>query len=61
MPTTVFNEATVELMDYQQFLDYAADSLNYNGQTELLNHITQKLRSNPYNAQSSLTTHEQWA
>ena len=61
MPTTVFNEATVELMDYQQFLDYAADALNYNGQTELLNHITQKLRSNPFNAQSSLTTHEQWA
>ena len=61
MPTTVFNEATVELMDYQQFLDYAADSLNYNGQTELLNHISQKLRSNPFNASSSLTTHEQWA
>lgn len=61
MPTTVLNEATVELMDYQQFLDYAADSLNYNGQTELLNHITQKLRSNPFNAQSSLTTREQWA
>ena len=61
MPTTVFNEATVELMDYQQFLYYAADALNYNGQTELLTHITQKLRSNPFNAQSSLTTHEQWA
>ncbi len=61
MPTTVFNEATVELMDYQQFLDYAADALNYNGQTELLTHITQKLRSNPFNASSSLTTHEQWA
>lgn len=58
---TVLNEATVELMDYQQFLDYAAESLNYAGQTELLNHITQKLRSNPYNAQSSLTTREQWA
>lgn len=61
MPATVINEATVELMDYQQFLDYAADSLNYAGQTELLNHITQKLRSNPFNAQSSLTTREQWA
>lgn len=61
MPTTVINEATVELMDYQQFLDYAADSLNYAGQTELLNHITQKLRANPFNAQSSLTTREQWA
>lgn len=61
MATTVINEATVELMDYQQFLDYAADSLNYAGQTELLNHITQKLRANPFNAQSSLTTREQWA
>lgn len=60
MPT-VLDEATVELMDYQQFLDYAADSLNYSGQTELLNHITQKLRANPFNAQSSLTTREQWA
>lgn len=59
MPT-VFQEATVELLDYQQFLDYAAESLNYSGQTEMLYHISQKLRSNPYNINSSLTTREQW-
>lgn len=58
---TIFDEATVELLDYQQFLDYAADSLNYSGQTEMLNHITQQLRSNPFNTTSSLTTREQWA
>lgn len=61
MPTTVFNDATVELLNYQQFLDYAADSLNYAGQTEMLNHIAQQLRSNPFNSSSSLTTREQWA
>lgn len=61
MPATILDEATVELMDYQQFLDYAADSLNYAGQTEMLNHITQRLRSMPYNPSSSLTTQEQWA
>ena len=61
MPTTTLPDATVELLDYQQFLDYAADSLNYAGQTEMLNHVTQRLRSMPYNPSSSLTTKEQWA
>ena len=61
MSTPTVFDATVELMDYQQFLDYAADSLNYAGQTEMLNHVTQKLRSMPYSSISSLTTQEQWA
>ena len=61
MPVTTLPDATVELLDYQQFLDYAANSLNYSGQTEMLNHVTQRLRSMPYNPYSSLTTKEQWA
>lgn len=62
MPTQPsFYDSTVELMNYQQFLDYAADSLNYSGQTEMLSHVSSKLRSNPYNQMSSLTTKEQWA
>ena len=61
MSTPTIYDATVELMDYQQFLDYAADNLNYAGQTEMLNHVTQKLRSMPYSSISSLTTQEQWA
>lgn len=61
MPVTTLPDATVELLDYQQFLDYAANSLNYSGQTEMLNHVSQRLRSMPYNPSSSLTTKEQWA
>ena len=60
MPTTI-SEATVELLDYDQFLDYAATQLQYDGQTEMLLHISSKLNSNPYNISSSLTTREQWA
>lgn len=59
MPTYV--DATVELLDYSDFLEYAATSLEYDGQTEMLQHISQELRANPYNAQSSLNTQEQWA
>ena len=61
MPVTTLPDATVELLDYQQFLDYAANSLNYSGQTEMLNYVSQRLRSMPYNPSSSLTTKEQWA
>lgn len=61
MPQTTYMDSTVELLDYQQFLDYAADSLNYSGQTEMLNHVSSRLRSMPYNPSSSLTTQEQWA
>lgn len=61
MPVTTLPDATVELLDYQQFLDYAANSLNYDGQTEMLNYVSQRLRSMPYNPSSSLTTQEQWA
>lgn len=61
MSVTTFPDATVELLDYQQFLEYAANSLNYSGQTEMLNHVSQRLRSMPYNPSSSLTTKEQWA
>ena len=61
MPVTTLPDATVELLDYQQFLDYAANSLNYSGQTEMLTHVSQRLRSMPYNPSSSLTTKEQWA
>ena len=60
MPTTI-SEATIELLDYDQFLDYAANQLQYDGQTEMLLHISSKLNSNPYNISSSLTTREQWA
>ena len=61
MSTPTIYDVTVELMDYQQFLDYAADNLNYAGQTEMLNSVSQKLRSMPYSSISSLTTQEQWA
>lgn len=61
MPTQTVFEGTVELLDYQQFLDYAANQLQYDGQTQMLQHIDAKLRANPFNAQSSLTTQEQWA
>lgn len=61
MPTQTVFEGTVELLDYQQFLDYAANQLQYDGQTQLLEHVSAKLRANPYNSQSSLTTQEQWA
>lgn len=60
MPTTI-SDATIELLDYDQFLDYAATQLQYDGQTEMLLHISSKLNSNPYNISSSLTTREQWA
>lgn len=60
MPTQTIS-GTVELLDYGQFLDYAANQLEYDGQTQLLEHITAKLRANPFNAQSSLSTQEQWA
>lgn len=61
MPTQTVFQGTVELLDYQQFLDYAANQLEYDGQTQLLQHIDAKLRANPFNSQSSLTTQEQWA
>jgi len=61
MPTQTAFEGTIELLDYQQFLDYAANQLEYDGQTQLLQHIDAKLRANPFNSQSSLTTQEQWA
>ena len=54
-----FTEATIELLDYQQFLEFAANSLNYSGQTEMLNYISQELRSNPYKY-NSLQTKEKW-
>ena len=61
MPTQTVFEGTIELLDYQQFLDYAANQLQYDGQTQLLQHIDAKLRANPFNSQSSLSTQEQWA
>ena len=54
-----FTDATVELLDYEQFLEFAANSLNYSGQTEMLNYISQELRSNPYKY-NSLQTKEKW-
>lgn len=54
-----FTEATVELLNYEQFLEFAANSLNYSGQTEMLNYISQELRSNPYKY-DSLQTKEKW-
>lgn len=59
MPTTTFNP-TVELLDFEDLLEYAANNLDYAGQTELLNTISAELRSNPYVA-GSLTTQEAWA
>lgn len=62
MAANVIENATVELMDFTQFAEFAADNLNYSGETDLLNHVTAELRANPYNSTySSLTTHEQWA
>jgi len=59
MPTTTFNP-TVELLNFEDLLEYAANNLDYAGQTELLNSITAKLRANPYRA-GGLTTQEAWA
>lgn len=59
MPTTTFNP-TVELLNFEDLLEYAANNLDYAGQTELLNTISAELRSNPYVA-GSLTTQEAWA
>ena len=46
MPTTTFNP-TVELLNFEDLLEYAANNLDYAGQTELLNSITAELRANP--------------
>ena len=59
MPTTTINP-TVELLDFEDLLEYAANNLDYAGQTELLNSISAELRANPYRA-GSLTTQEAWA
>ena len=58
MPTT-FNP-TVELLNFEDLLEYAANNLDYAGQTELLNSISAELRANPYRA-GGLTTQEAWA
>lgn len=59
MPTTTINP-TVELLDFEDLLEYAANNLDYAGQTELLNSISAELRANPYRT-GSLTTQEAWA
>lgn len=62
MPTqTIFDEATVELMGYNELIEYAANSLNYDGPITLQNHISMVCRGNAYDPISSLTTEEQWA
>lgn len=61
MPATIFDEATIELMGYDELLNYAADSLNYDGPITLQNHISMVCRGNAYDPISSLTTQEQWA
>lgn len=59
MPTTTINP-TVELLSFEDLLDFAANNLDYAGQTELLNQISSELRANPYRA-GGLTTKEAWA
>ena len=61
MPVTTIPNPKVDLLSFQDLLEYATNNLDeYETQYQLLSSISADLRNNPY-IQGSLTTEEAWA